>query len=171
MLTQALPRLHKFHRSVTHTRLLCEGLPIEHLSALANTLDSDDLSENTRALPGVFVKIAECAQPDKGGVVSERSPTWHGLVSREHHSPPLKRELYSVELPITKLFFVIFFCEQVSGNPSCRPIQSRKPIVSSIIAAKLLVSRCFPLVMGGNCDILMRKSSELCIVGVRLLRS
>jgi hypothetical protein len=38
--------------------------------------------------------------------------------------------------------------------------QSMKPMVSSMMAAKLLVSRCLPLVMGGNCAILTRKSLD-----------
>lgn len=50
-------------------------------------------------------------------------------------------------------------------------IQSMKPIVSSMIAAKLLVSRCFPLVIGGNCAILMRKSFDFNTAGDRLLNS
>lgn len=48
-------------------------------------------------------------------------------------------------------------------------LQSKKPIVSSMIAAKVLVSRCFPLVMGGNCANLTRKPSESCIAGARFL--
>jgi hypothetical protein len=38
-----------------------------------------------------------------------------------------------------------------------------------MIAAKLLVSRCFPLVMGGNCDIFVRKFSAFVIACVRSL--
>lgn len=38
-----------------------------------------------------------------------------------------------------------------------------------MMAAKLLVSRCFPLVTGGNCDIFTRKSSDFLIAGARFL--
>lgn len=38
-----------------------------------------------------------------------------------------------------------------------------------MIAAKLFVSRCFPLVMGGNCVILTRNSSDRLIAGARFL--
>ena len=38
-----------------------------------------------------------------------------------------------------------------------------------MIAAKLFVSRCFPLVMGGNWDIFVRKSSAFMIACVRSL--
>ena len=47
--------------------------------------------------------------------------------------------------------------------------QSINPIVSSIIAAKVFVSRCLPLVTGGNCAILSRNSSDFWIAGVRSL--
>lgn len=44
-----------------------------------------------------------------------------------------------------------------------------KPTVSSMIAAKLFVSRCFPLVMGGNWAILERKSSHFWMAESRCL--
>lgn len=43
-------------------------------------------------------------------------------------------------------------------------------MVSSMMAAKDLVSRCLPLVVGGNCVIFTRKSLDLCIAGDRSLQ-
>jgi hypothetical protein len=46
-----------------------------------------------------------------------------------------------------------------------------KPIVSSIMAAKLFVSRCVPLVWGGDRDSFERNSSDFLIAGARSLRT
>jgi hypothetical protein len=76
-----------------------------------------------------------------------------------------------IELTLVVDLLFRAFVSQVSQHSLSLAFQSMKPIVSSMIAAKVLVSRCFPLVIGGNCAILTRKPSDFCIAGVRFLRS
>jgi hypothetical protein len=78
------------------------------------------------------------------------------------------RTLVSIE-PAVLEFLLLDAFNLKSARTVHTSFQSMNPRVSSIMAAKLLVSRCLPLVSGGNCAILTRKSSDFCIVGVRLL--
>lgn len=58
----------------------------------------------------------------------------------------------------------------LAGSNSCmQTSQSMKPTVSSMMAAKLFVSLCFPLVMGGNWAIFVRNSSDFRIAGPKSL--